>query len=356
MKHKIFGLCLVLVTVLFFSCSPEVGLFFSIESEVPPSVGTLPEGLSAKSLAADSDDVMLLAAGGLYVLDPASAEPETWVTVDKSGLPDTLSSSLALSAACYNDVFYVCFTSSEGDANGLYSTDDPTLSTVAWTLVSDVPGVEYILSAGNLLFLVGRDASGCSLWSFDGSTYVERLTPAELGSYRRRDIDITTDGTDFWFTWGDTLFSGPAGSMTTADITDLGMTVFSTFGGIYYDLTGSILYVSVNDDDYGYVWTYTSGDGWTASTAELDFLHDFTGFTTGGTDLILVGSDNGYYEMSDPATGFQNPDLSCNYDAYVSIGLYSAVIRSFYVSGTTLKALTLNDGLWTNESGVWSIE
>ncbi len=347
MKSNI--LYLLLVGTLFFlaSCSPQVGLFYSINSEVELKEGVLSPELTAFALAVNGD-VLLLAAGDLYFKEGS----DDWTSVKA---PQTMASSLALSTAYYTDAFYTCFTSVGGTETGLFSTADPTAEDFTWTEITAVPNASLVFAENGVLFVVAGTPNDYSLWSYDGSSFSEELSG--LGS--ASNADIAWDGLKYWFIWGDSIYTGPLGGFLESDVSAFIMGPIDTFGGIHYDEASLTLYVSVKREDKGQVWVYKES-GWELNTPDLEISHDFFSYTTDSDHIILLGSDDGYYEKSGDTFG--PPDVSCSYNSYISLNLSNAVVHGFAMGfamdDTTppLYALTVNDGLWKNSGGTWSLE
>jgi len=342
MKSKI--LYILLIGTLFFlaSCSPDVGLFYSIDSEVELEEGGLGSELTACSLAVNGD-VLLLAAGALHVIKQGTDE---WSLVEA---PSTMASSLAVSAA-YTDAFYTCFTSIDGTETRLFSTDDPTAEAVSWTEITTVPNASLVFAENGVLFVVDGTSNNYSLRSYSGGGFTLELS----GLKSAGNADIAWDGSQYWFIWDDSIYTGTLGNFSASDVSAMELSAIDTFGGIHYDEASSTLYVSVKREHEGEVWVH-DGSTWRSHAVGLEISHDFFSYTTSDNqDIILLGSDDGYYEKTGDT--FDIPTVSCSYNSYISLNLSDAVIHSFAMDAASFYALTLNDGLWKNSDGAWSLE
>lgn len=347
MKSKLSFAAILLTAAMFASCSLETGLFYSIYSETPVGDPSLPGGISSFSLTTGTDNVRLLAAGGLYI----QSGNDDWSTI----LPAGMESSIAQTVLFLDPDYYVFFSSIDGSGGTLYKTADPAAVDISLEEV-DIPGISslvHVISAEGSLFIVSGTSGSYSVGMYDGSTYTEVLSGLDS---LRRSFDVAFDGTSYHLTWGDALYSGTAGSaLTPVDLTGSGMTLAGGdyFGGIHFD---DNLYISLNSiENGGSVWK-NDGTSWSSVTADLNILHDFCSYTTGSSDLILVGSDEGYYESLSGTAGFVTPEVSCDKTAYLSTALSNAAVMGFHDSGDALYSLTLNSGLWKNSGDNWTRE
>ncbi|MBN2050512.1 MAG: hypothetical protein JW760_08725 [Spirochaetales bacterium] len=328
----------------FLSCSPDIGLFYSVTMEEESSAGALPPTISPGDLVENASGEMLLVSGGLYlytadawksdVVSPAAVDPQ---------LP---ADSLARSAAYAYGTFFVCFVDNEsGYPAGLYSSADPFAETSAWTKTTGVTNPERLLAENGVLFVVSRDITNAtwSIYSYDGSVFTEELPDLDVNA---GVWDMAWDGTDYWILWGESLYRGTLGGVkTVVDCSSIDGANIDYTGLFFHDPTGTI-YLAANSLSKGSVWSW-NGTGWTSVGSELEKLNDFAFFTVNGTPVILVGSVEGYYEFDGVST-FTLPEITCVYATYKTLELSDSVIREFMVSGDTFYALTSNAGLWKN--------
>lgn len=358
MRTRSSYILLFLLSLAFLSCKPDVGLFYSISGEDPLDEGTLNNNLTSYSLVSDGSR-LFLAAGGFYRKNVDSSWPESPQAL--AGL-DSITEPLATSAA-YTDALYVCFTAAEADSYDLYTTADPSADTLTWTEVTaSGDSISHVFSENSVLFAVTGASNDYTLWADAGSGFVEVLTGLPSAS----NADAAWDGTQYWVIWGDKLYYGiPGGAFTEENLPDeVALDTDDVFGGVYYEASTDTLFVSLRRFDAedgvytGDVIAY-SDSSWTEHTTGLSPLHDFSGLTTSdGNDLVVVGSDNGYYELNLGVADaiFDGPELSCDSVSYLSLPVSGTVIKDFSVIGDDLYALTVNGGLWKNTDGSWSIE
>ena len=111
---------------------------------------------------------------------------------------------------------------------------------------------------------------------------------------------------------------------------------------------------------------YTLADGattWTTLDQILlpsDFaveLSDFCEITSGATTVLVVGSNNGYYESTDDGGTFSIPgSSSITTDSnYANIDLRNSYVHEFLVTASTFYACTDN-GIWKNVDKIWNRE
>lgn len=319
----------------FLSCSPDIGLFYSVTMEEESSEGVLPSTISPGDLVENPSGDMLLATGGIYLYSDGA-----W----RSAELDLPADVLARSAAYFNGAFYICCVYLEsGLSAGLYRSADPFAAVPVWTGITGITNPERIHEENGVLFIVSRGAITASIYSYDGSVFTEELADLDLNA---GVWDLAWDGTEYWFLWGESLYRGVLGSGKTAVDCSSVDVAYIDFTGIYYDGTTDTIFLSANSLSKGSVWSW-SGTAWASVGTDLEKLNDFASFTVNGTPLILLGSMEGYYEFDGVST-FALPEKTCVYATYKTLELSDSVVREFVVSGDVFYALTSNAGLWKN--------
>jgi hypothetical protein len=240
-------------------------------------------------------------------------------------------------------------------------------------------------SGSQILFVEEMTDTGSafsySLWAWTGSG-----TPTEvISNLGAPVVGVVYDSTStYYFASGATLYSTTSPSTTNSAVADSNppsnFPTATVYGGIYWSIGGGgTLFLSTRSlsatTGAGYVYARSGNQstaGWTVNSSAIAYdLTSFGEITLGGTDVIVVGADQGYYEL-DLGTGGWNGSIitptqggSLTTDLnYVNIPLKTAAVNGFFVPpspNSNLLFAMSTQGLWVNNEpsgggGSWEPE
>ncbi|ORC37326.1 hypothetical protein B4O97_03800 [Marispirochaeta aestuarii] len=352
----------LLILMIFTSCTDGgAGIFYSIEIEEEIKNRSLPDYLTAFSYATTSSDSMYyLAGGGLYRWDSLTPSQE-WSDLS---LPSGWKYTWQV-ASNGTDTLYVILENSDGDRSALYSWDgtDWQKPIVVWV------GRPYRLwFAENELYVATQEtanetdkiynyrlyhaddasnlSSGFSQVTVGGSPFVSSNKPI-------RDLDAIPAG-DFFFITSAKVYSG-------TDVT-FNESVWPNryLRKLHYSPLLSSLFLSAGSQSIngsGYVYKWNGVDDWDFVDSVGDDPNDFEDVTFGGSDYLLIGTENGYYESSDGNSFTGESATIESASKYEITDLSSAVVQGLFDGpGNIFFAMTSGNGLWRNTAGTWSRE
>lgn len=386
-------LTILALAFLFTSCDEqEIGIFYSIEQERKLGDNILDNNLTAGKLLVkdiDNDGKMdyLLAAGKVYNVVAADNSQHTVQTEGEwqndYAIP---SDKLCLRIFDINDTIYGLLFAKNQDEGTLMDTHLYSLNVSAkeWNLLTDGGLDQKIIedaeAAGEVLYystytqeeVEGDIRRTYSLGYYDPSKGTDRVgSIPNLGTLHPSGyLDASAQGGTIYLTYGEKIFSGSTPSTikevapeasSLANIMDGSdsSSQSTAFQGIHYSSLYSTFYLSTADGSLWYLGKDDNGgDKWLIDTKISDSPFDFADYSLEGKDLLLVGSENGYYEKSGTLTDsdFTSPSVSVEKDTYITLDLQKAVINDLFVykedssNEGVLFALTSGYGLWANRN------
>ena len=365
MDVRLFRLCVFLVSfsALLTACTANGGsIYFVLQNEQQQKPSSLDPHLTAFDVA-QLGDSFYLAAGNLY-----------GGTASASGTPDWAPGGSAMvitppvdGAMCNGVVafqgaadttpsLYASFMTSSG-TEGLYKSSgsgaDMFKSTQAITIDANTPDQQVqkiVVANGRLLVLTAvsnPDATAmssapylyCVYASQDGATFSPLIDPSV--KLTTQITDATFDGTTYYATAGNVLYTGTAlplapfaGPTPPFTSTDVLQGVYPYGGNVYVSSEASGIYVLRAG-----AWSTIAA----VSSGTEPSLLGISGPIQGPTLLLLVGSEtNGYYAL-DVAAG---TIARASENALKSLTLYTAAVSKMVIYGNLVFACTDNQGLW----------
>lgn len=346
MRTKALFIAIVLIIVLLFAgCNADgVGIFYTVSKEVKLSGSDL-SGLFIRSFASDGTSTY------------AGAGPSVWKDTGSSWKNITPSGKGAEpTIASFGTSIFV----------PLYDESDSTREKSVWEY--DGSGWSKTgLAADTGITMMILDTDGTYdfvVISDDNSTYSVYYTPdfttltavTNMSALDYPVFDAAYNGTGYVLIGGDsstgTAFSGDGTTMATAaGLPSAG------FGGVAEDGTdffitaknGSV-YESTDD---GANWSVvgTAPDNYSGETPELFDLE----VVTFGSNYLVIGADEGYYEMALSGTSIIRPSatIASGIDIESSYAtLAEGYVRTFYTDGTDgLFLMGTETGVWENSGG-----
>ena len=351
-------LILLLLPVIFASCNRSgMGIFYSISEEQPLSDTDLDNTLSATGFA-KAGTQYILSAGTLF---SRPASESIWTnTVD---MPEGLGVCVSLEAFGTN--LYAVFADLVGSTTGLFTSPS---GTIAWT--------EIPVTTNRLTALTATTSALYLTERLDSATFVTRESQdgADFSTILSLDGQYTavTDSAQFagstWLLSGANIYRGTTGISTSYAKVAGGPETVSGYGGIMASDFVSALFVSNSE---GTVYATPDGAAWHHATPIVDAddtpvpLFDMAEIRVVGTPVIIVGAEDGYYDIifeggvftstftlvlpgSDAAGAFSSSDSN-----YLVVDLRRSVVRFFFVDvinpdESTIFAGTSGNGLWIN--------
>ncbi|HEC61077.1 MAG TPA: hypothetical protein ENI27_02355, partial [bacterium] len=204
------------------------------------------------------------------------------------------------------------YDSLTGVGIGLWKFTDPSdpdpsdPSITPWTKITDTDLVDatdtdkqivMLQEAGGHLFVATVSADGYSLYYGDTNS----VTPLTIGgntTVATPIVDITSDGTNFWFITGVELYTDTINPPTAFTLAAGAPSVSKHFGGVYWSADHGKLYVSSQDGKL-----HTFNGGWISSdenTVDSDQIPfwNFLELNPGGGDIFVGTAAFGYYRIN----------------------------------------------------------
>ncbi|MDC7227184.1 MAG: hypothetical protein PQJ61_10525 [Spirochaetales bacterium] len=397
---------LIIIIISFYGCGTEEGgLFYSLEQETEITNGNLSNEITIGAIERNAD-YYFVAAGNFYYREAASgsAWPENEDDVVQSYNPDDSSESLSdydlyltYDMILVDDLIYAVYYSTDGTDFQVFSLDTAGFDgSEAWSgplnfdlLDPEEYVVELEVCEDKIFFLTATSATSYNIKIADvaGFDKTTAFFTLQTGLYAsgglRVDYDSVSD--TFWIVMGNNIFTTD-GESTFTDITDDAMAAEDcVVGGEIEYLSGEgfkgVVCAETDDDEAGTEVYITSKEGvmlkyiggeWTTISNQyteeddeddpeyglFESLHNIVHIeiASEGIDVLLAGSDEGYYEMSLDDNSFDSPeeedtDLTTE-NQFSIIDMSDSIITSFYLDtepeDPVVFGLGLNAGLWIN--------
>ncbi len=349
MRTKAILIFSVLISALLFAgCNADgVGIFYTVSKEVKLSGSDL-SGLFIRSFAYDGTDYYAGAGPSIW-----KASGSSWINIspDGKGAQPTV-------AEYNNNIYAPLYVESDPDREKslwMYDGSEWTNTGLAadtgiTMMILDTEGTNdfIVISENNITFNVYYTADYTLLTLVPGMSGLS--TPV---------FDATWNGTNYVLIGG----NGTTGSAYFWDGTPtaaaLGTGLPSTgLGGVTEYLTrifitvkNGSLYESTDD---GATWAIvdTAPDNYSGDTPEL---FDLEVVNDGSDDYLVIGADEGYYEMPLPggteitrpsATIASGIDIESSYDTFAK-----GYVRNFYYDTPGNFLMGTETGVWENISG-----
>lgn len=351
MKNTILSICAILTALLLFGCNADgVGIFYTISQEKELSGSDL-SGLFIRSFVTAGTKVY--AGAGASVWKQSSGG---WDNISMKGMdadPAIASDGSAIYAALY----------SEDDSSRekeLYSYDGSS-----WSKVSGAPGkaISYMIIEGGDHDYIVRSSDNTSYTVHETGDFNNPVTFDTENSIALPVVDAAFDGTNVVLVAGNSSSTKVYYSTTnerTFVSSSVGYASDQGIGGIVSKslALGANFYLSQKD---GKVYSSTDGNNWSSEDTAPDNysddtpeLFDMAQVNYNGSDLLLIGSDQGYYEMDLSGSSITRPDVSI--DASIDIPssyptLADGLVRNFYVDGSNTFLMGTETGVWENLNG-----
>lgn len=391
------------------------GVFYSVENEkkVSNASNNLPNDIISVSLVQYNNtsgvNALYEASGTVYGIDYSAAVNTTTGTWNTLAAPTGLSNPWCTQVAATNSnpasasatLYAIYGDSLDGSQGSVYEAQPSAPSgsngqNVNWSVVSPFNFTGGGSTTAQSLFVAGPSGSqilfveemtdtgsafSYSLWAWTGSG-----TPTEvISNLGAPVVGVVYDSTStYYFASGATLYSTTSPSTTNSAVADSNppsnFPTATVYGGIYWSIGGGgTLFLSTRSlsatTGAGYVYARSGNQstaGWTVNSSAIAYdLTSFGEITLGGTDVIVVGADQGYYEL-DLGTGGWNGSIitptqggSLTTDLnYVNIPLKTAAVNGFFVPpspNSNLLFAMSTQGLWVNNEpsgggGSWEPE
>ncbi|HUZ18054.1 MAG TPA: hypothetical protein VMV68_06685 [Spirochaetia bacterium] len=403
-------ICLpALLALILTACNPNgAGIFYSLENEKKVTnasnlssaitVGSMVHYMNASTAAAATVNAYYAAAGVVYAVGydgtTATTTGSQWNTV---GAPDSTHTWCEQVAVLDNDsgtaTLYAIYAKPDGSEAFLYKgtpSSQSAVQTLTWTPVTGFDSsnflAESLYTAGpaapgtDFAFVTALNSDGSySLYSWDGLVKTQ-YTYSHLSA---NVVGVTYDSVSgtYYFAAGSNYYSATSGAFASRTVNDTSASsparvvgsarsAPTNYGGIYWSSTLSTLFLSTRD---GYVYaTSNSGASWVSNGSAVGYgMNGLAELTLAGTEVVVIGSDSGYYEVhlasgwTDSTLTIYQPSTSTGAltaDAnYPNLLLKTAAVRGFLTEtvtgGTGLFAVSTS-GLWfcdegTNGLGSW---
>ncbi len=395
------------------------GVFYSVENEkkVSNASNNLPNNIVSVTLtqydnSSSSVNALYEASGTVYGIDYSAAVNTTTGTWNTLAAPSGLSNPwctqvAAVTTGSGTTLYAIYGNASTGSQGSVYEAQPSAPSgsngqNVNWSVVSPFNFTGGGSTVAQSLFVAGQTGSqvlfvsemtdtgsafSYSLWAWTGSgsptEIISNLGGPVVGVVY--DTPLASGGT-YYFASGATLYSTTSPSTTNSAVADSNspsnFPTATVYGGIYWSTHGTspgTLFLSTRSlsatTGAGYVYARSGNQstaGWTVNSSAIAYdLTSFGEITLGGTDVIVVGADQGYYEL-DLGTGGWNGSIitptqggSLTTDLnYVNIPLKTAAVNGFFVPpspNSNLLFAMSTQGLWVNNEpsgggGSWEPE
>jgi len=419
MKNTILLLTALLLIFSFTGCNDkEMGIFYSIEEERELEDNNIENDAFIGNLVLFNDDYYA-AAGNIYTVNAAEnfAAHNTNTSGGKwASDPDFAKDDyLCLSIGVIDSKLYGVFYDKDSSSDPSEFESDLWVKPVdgSWSKYDseDNSGIPVDLKVEKLITIFnGTDNVGFvqaytldsentrtyAVYSFDGTTFHEVTASSNVTSSHSSEFDVDMDNdsdgsnNEYWVTYDTNLLTLTEADLTTGSFTVqessdyAGDTVTDddSLMGIYHSDIFSGLFLSKYDGTVYFrpdATVTTPLVSWTAISDTLastpgdliDFT--FTGSDDATKNVLLVGTQNGYYEFENISgtdftdLTFELPSESCKFSTYQTLDLRYAIVNSFMVNEVSsgnmaLFALTMNDGLYSNveydneDYRIWNIE
>ncbi len=365
-KLLLFFTILTIVSLFIFSCiDPSGGLFYSLEKENEINDGTLENNLSIGSME-KSAGYYFIASGKFKYRNPDKPD---WTDNHPSGLKEYLCYEMML---VNNNIFAIFYDQGATDYEYVSCDVSSPENGITWqdSTFTNIPSDESVrdfVHSNNRIFLVTIDNDKkYSIYSAPAADFDKDFNFTTAGSIisdltTAGKLKVDSDGTDYWIAFGNKVYNSNGTQAGTSEVTGLPSNSREGFRGLL--CSGSDVYLTAEE---GSIYKY-DGISWTVIKKGLNPLFGIKRFTIGSIDVIVTGSEKGYYimDMNQSVKEFKSPEQSqilIEANQYNSIALKNSIITDFFTDGEKLFALGYNSGLWRNninnktDKRNWSIE
>ena len=369
---------LILSVFLLFSCGENLGgLFYSLEQESAITNGSLPDNITIGSMARSGDYYFIASGKFQYKKYNADAATE-WTFAPPSG---EYSEYLTYDMVFSGSTIYAVFYNTAATSFGVFSADSSkAASGFKWS------GPVTFINAPAGETIIGFEASNTKVFIYTtGGTNNYNVYASDLAAFGTGasftviaedisaggELRADWDGSAYWVTAGNKVYTtdgNTAGTDVTAAVTAVSSSIKGKgFSGVAcadtHDSAGVEVYVTSEEgviaklEDGAWSWVKSIYD---TDTSLFEPLNDIKHINIADEDLdiLLAGSENGYYEMqvahSTEDKTFISPaktasELTTSIQ-YGSIAMSEQIMNSFYLDSAAGKifALGYNSGLWTN--------
>jgi hypothetical protein len=345
MRTKAILIYTVLISALLFAgCNADgVGIFYTVSKEVKLSGSDL-SGLLIRSFASDGTDYYAGAGPSIW-----KASGSSWINITPDGM-----GAEATVASDGTDIFAP-----------LYAESDTTREKSLWKYNAGTWSAVDSSPTGTTMMILDTDGLDFVVISNDNSTYsvystidFSLLTPIpNMSALSYPVFDAAYDGTaNYVIVGGDKAttiaYSGNGADMNPAPglpSTGLGGVTVDGLSNFYITSKDGSVYVSAN----GSAWTIvnTAPDNYSGDTPEL---FDLEVVDVGGSDYLVIGADEGYYEMALPGSTITRPSatIATGIDIESSYAtLAEGYVRNFYAVGLDRFFMGTSTGVWENING-----
>ena len=342
----------IIVTIV--SCEYTAGIFYTIENSREIEDLGLPNEVTVGAVA-EVGTYMYAAVGSLYRKDTGD-----WSHIDDWSPSNPGSGCITMSIAHVGPDLYAVFTATDGKTSTLYKYASDTWTKVTANAIDTKKIIAVFSSADDNLFALEQvDLNKYTLW--DGSDGIAFTAIVGMTDITRMVTDVEYDdqGTfGYYAVAGEKLYSGATAGALAVHGTDPGNDPAADLKGLYFDSANATLYLSdtegfvyTNNDDVGAGTWSKAEDALLNNSDNAAALRDFLKVNLGSQELIILGSEDGYYEQSSGTTFVAPTDLTKS-ENYINLELRAADITLVFQpsSGTDFDFYlgTAGYGLWKN--------
>jgi hypothetical protein len=318
-------LLLILTIGIIVSCEYTAGIFYTIENSREIEDLGLPNEVTVGGVA-EVGSYMYAAVGSLYRKEGKG----DWLPVTPA-----VSDCITMSIAPVGSDLYAVFTATDGNTSTLYKYALDTWTKVTADAIDTKKIIAVFSTNSNLFALEQVDLNKYTLW--DGSNGTAFTAIAGMTDITRMVTDVEYDdqGTfGYYAVAGEKLYSGATAGALTEHVTTAPENGTADLKGLYFDSTSPIptLYLSdtagfvyLNTDDTASAAWIKSADALQNNSDNAAALRDFLKVNLGSQELIILGSEDGYYEQSTGTTFTAPTDLTKS-DNYINLKLRAADI------------------------------
>ncbi len=342
MRTKAILICSLLISALLFAgCNADgVGIFYTVSKEVKLSGSDL-SGLFIRSFASDGTSVYAGAGPSVW-----KASGSSWnnITPDGKGAEPTVAENGGNFYAPLYDESDTTREKSLWEYDGSSWTATGAAETGITMMILDTDVLDFVVTSGNN-----------STFSVYNTTDFVTLTNVAGISADYHIFDAAWNGTNYVIIGGDSTtgfaYYGDGTAMNAAaGLPSSGLGGIAEDGtNFYITAKNGSLYEST-DDGQNWAIVDTAPDNYSGDTPELFDLE----VVTFGTPHLVIGADEGYYEMDLSGSTIERPsatiasgiDIESSYDT-----LAKGYVRNFYSVGLNNFLMGTETGVWENISG-----
>jgi hypothetical protein len=362
MKNIILFTVFITTLITLQACNQSgYGVFYTVRNETPLEDGDFENEISVDNFVATSTSYYLN-SGAVFTRTIAEAENmnESWSRLGNAA-SGTNAVKLCIDLAVNDDHLYGVFMEDTGEdlvySLEYYDGSGWNVPQLGVALAADADIVKIINLANYLYAIVLDGPNQYSLFvSVPGSAAGYDLSFTDTGSdFTNAIIDSDFYGGFYYFLTSQSVFIANNDTATAFTNYDKDSNTHA-FTGMGVSLTGEVMVTALNDDLEGKLIRY-NGSGWDlmADAHEDDILNDVQEISVDGTNIAIVASSDGYFEIDSAATDSSlitpgSVESITSKEAYASLELRLHNINMFYFEQGAgiekLYALTNNDGMW----------